>query len=376
MGSMKFKILSKPPYGIAACAFAITASREIQLFPAGEFRALDGRPKDATAWFIDAELAAAIIADLDGRDNRLVIDYEHQTLLTAENGQPAPAAGWFKQLEWREGDGLYAVDVEWTARAKQMIEAHEYKYISPVFSYDKKTGAIRRVLNAALTNNAALDGMNEVAAQAASRLLIHPTDLESLTMDMEELLKQLRWMLNLPVLATAEDILAELTKAIDIIKSAAPEAAAANFSLGAFIQANAEQIAALKVAAPDPAKFVAVQTMKALQDELAALRADVQGKEVDGLVSAALSDGRLLPAQEAWARDLGKKDLAALTAYLNTTQPVAALRGTQTGGNAPKGALDKSDPQAIANEAVKYQSEQSAIGINITTVQAVDHVTK
>lgn len=337
MGSMKFKTFSsKSPYGIAACAAAITASREIQLFPAGEFRALDGRPKDATAWIINAELAAAIIADLEGRDNRLVIDYEHQTLLTAENGQPAPAAGWFKQLEWREGDGLYAVDVEWTARATAMIEAGEYRYISPVFSYDKKTGAIRRVLNAALTNNPALDGMNEVAAEAASRLLTDSTPPESLTMDMEELLKQLRWMLNLPVLATAEDILAELNKAIDIIK-AAPEAAAANFSLGAFVKANADQIAALKAATPDPAQFVPVAAMKAVQDELAALRADVQGKEVDGLVSAALADGRLLPAQEAWARELGSKDVAALTAYLNTAQPLTALQGMQTGGRAPEG---------------------------------------
>lgn len=326
---MKFKPSLK--HGVAACAIAITASREIQLFPAGEFRSLDGRPTNAPHWFIDAGIAASIIADLEGRDNRLVIDYEHQTLLSAENGQPAPASGWFKQLEWREGDGLYAVDVEWTARAKEMIEAGEYKFISPVFSYNKKTGAIMRLLNAALTNNPALDGMDEVTAQAASRLLTHSTELESLTMDMEELLKQLRWMLNLPALATAEEIMAELTKAIDIIKSAAPEAAAASFSLGAFVKANA----ALK--APDPAKFVPVETMRAMQDDLAALRAKVHGSEVDALVTAALSNGRLLPPQESWARELGKKDIAALTAYLDTAQPVGALQGTQTGGAPPEG---------------------------------------
>lgn len=333
---MKFK--ARPlKQGIAACAIAVTASREIQLFPAGEFRSLDGRPANVAHWFIDAELAAAIIADLDARSNRLVIDYEHQTLLSAENGQPAPAAGWFKKLEWREGDGLYAVDVEWTARAKEMIEGDEYKFISPVFSYNKKTGAVTRLLNAALTNNPALDGMDEVAAEAASRLLTHSTELESLTMDMEELLKQLRWMLNLPALATADEIMAELTKAIDIIKAAAPEAAAASFSLGAFVKTNAEQVAALKAQAPDPAKFVPVETMKAMQDDLAALRAKVHGSEVEALVTVALADGRLLPPQESWARELGKKDIAALTAYLSTAQPVAALQGTQTGGVTPGG---------------------------------------
>ena len=333
---MKFKT-NPLKYGIATCAVVITASGEIQLFPAGEFRAVDGRPHDVPHWYIDAGIAAAIIADLAVRDNQLVIDYEHQTLLSATNGQPAPAAGWFKHLEWREGDGLYAVDVEWTVRAKERIETKEYKFISPVFSYDKKTGAVKNLFHAALTNNPALDGMDEVAAQAASRLLTHSTELESLTMDMEELLKQLRWMLNLPALATAEEIMAELTKAIDIIKSAAPEAAAASFSLGTFVKANADQVAALKAQAPDPAKFVPVETMKAMQDDLAALRAKVHGGEVDALVTAALSNGRLLPPQESWARELGKKDIAALTAYLDTAQPIASLNGTQTGGRQPDG---------------------------------------
>jgi phage I-like protein len=92
-------------FAIAALSVSVVASSEIQLLPAGKFRATDGRPKDVEAWFIDAEAAAIIIKEIEGRDNRLVIDYEHQTLRTVENGQPAPAAGWFKKLEWREGEG-------------------------------------------------------------------------------------------------------------------------------------------------------------------------------------------------------------------------------------------------------------------------------
>lgn len=75
--------------------------------------------------------------------------------------------------------------------------------------------------------------------------------------------------------------------------------------------------------------------MQAVQTELATLRADVNGREVDGLVTAALTDGRLLPPQEAWARGLGGKDIAALKSYLDIAQPVAALSGTQTGGKKP-----------------------------------------
>ena len=51
----------------------------------------------------------------------------------------------------------------------------------------------------------------------------------------------------------------------------------------------------------------------------------------------ALASGRLLPAQEAWARDLGKTNLAALTAYIASAQPIAALTATQTQGTPPAG---------------------------------------
>lgn len=333
--------LRKLASAIAVCAFAVTAGKEVQLLPAGKFRSLDGRPKDAPHWYIDAALAAAIIAQLDGRDNRLVIDYEHQSLLAADNGQPAPASGWFKKLEWREGDGLYAVDVEWTARAQAMIEAKEYLYISPVFSYDKKTGAVMAILNAALTNNPALDGMDEVTVQAAARFLTEGQ--ESLAMDLEELLNNIRWMLNLPTLATPEEVTAELQKAVDLIKAGNPEAAAAGFSLPALIAGRNTEIAALKSAPLDLAKYVPIDVMRAVQTELASLRAEVNAREVDGLVTAALSDGRLLPPQEAWARALGGKDVAALQGYLDTAQPVAALTGTQTGGKGPK--QDSGDAQ-------------------------------
>ncbi|SOD42322.1 phage protease [Nitrosovibrio sp. Nv4] len=326
--------LSRSAIGIAVCAFTLSASKEVQLLPAGQFRAKDGRPKDVPHWYIDAALAEIIIAEIARLNNSLVIDYEHQSLLAVSNGQPAPAAAWFKKLEWREADGLYAIDVEWTQRAAAMIEAKEYLYISPVFSYDKKTGAIKSIINAALTNNPALDGMDEVTAQAAATRFSTETQ-ELLTMNLDELLANIRWLLNLPLLATPEEIAAELQKAADVIKNGNPEAAAAGFSLPALLEARNTEIVALRAAAPDPAKYVPIDAMQAVQTELATLRADVNGREVDGLVTAALTDGRLLPPQEAWARGLGGKDIAALKSYLDIAQPVAALSGTQTGGKKP-----------------------------------------
>lgn len=364
--------------GIAACAISVSPGNEIQLFPAGEFRASDGRPKDAPHWKIDAELAAEIIVDFSARANHTVIDYEHQTLLTMQNGQPAPASGWFSKLEWRDS-GLYAIDVEWTERATTMIENGEYKYISPVFTYDKKTGAIKSLVNAALTNNPALDGMDAVAANQVSSLISQQNEQEKLSM--EELLNNLRWMLNMPVTATQDEIVAELQKAIDQIKSVATSVTSVpGFNIVALVRSHIDQIATLTVAAsnPDPAKFVAVAAMKALQDELTALKTKGSEREINEIVQAALQTGKLLPAQEAWARSLGKENLASLKSYIDSSQPIAALTGTQTDGKPPAsgGQLDTQNANAIAEAARKYQSEQADLGITVTTAQAVNFVTK
>ena len=217
-----------------------------------------------------------------------------------------------------------------------MIESGEYKYISPVFTYDRKTGAVKSLINAALTNNPALDGMDAVAASQFTQL-IDQSQQESLSM---ELLEQIRWMLNLAITATQEEVVAELQKAIDQIKSTQPAAAAsADFNIVSLIKSQADQIAALSasVDAPDPAKWVAVATMKVLQDEVASLRAEKIDRDVDEVVEVALSNGKLLPAQEDWARKLGKENIESLKQYVESAHPISALTGTQTDGKSPGG---------------------------------------
>ncbi|MCC7083181.1 MAG: hypothetical protein IT530_21140 [Burkholderiales bacterium] len=148
----------------------VTADAPVQLLPAGEFRARDGRPGLGKSWRIDAAIAARLIAVANARQTRYVIDYEHQTILAAENGKPAPAAGWFKQLEWREGKGLYAVNVRWLPEARKMIEAGQYRYISPVFTY-APSGEVQTLVAAALTNMPALDDLEVVSLQMIARAM-------------------------------------------------------------------------------------------------------------------------------------------------------------------------------------------------------------
>jgi len=93
-----------------------------------------------------------------------LIDYEHQSL---EPGAVAPAAGWFKGLEWR-ADGLYVTDARWTEKAKQMITNREYRYISPVFNYDRVTLEVTDLQSVALTNNPALRSLTDLSRVAVN----------------------------------------------------------------------------------------------------------------------------------------------------------------------------------------------------------------
>lgn len=313
----------------------IASSGEIQLTPAGRFFGRDGRPTDAPGWYIDAEIAAVLIAAAEARATPFVIDYDHQTLLAKENGKPSPAAGFFKTLQWREGTGLFAIDVTWTENAKSFIESGEYRFISPVIGYDKKTGNVTALYMAAITNNPSIDGMSDVLlSTAALHFQINPQD-PSLEIPMDELLEQLRWMLNLPVGSTAEDIQAQLTKLTEQIK-AATGTAAASFDLAGHLRAQSAQVAALSAQiaqgaiTPDPSKFVSIDVMQGLQTQVAALTAELSQKNVDDVVVAALNANKLLPAQESWAREWGARDLNGLKAYIENAPALAALTSMQT----------------------------------------------
>ncbi len=155
---------------ISSCTTqAISApSQRFRIIPAGLFRAHDGRPYCLQGWFMNGAAAQRIIATAIANKRDYLIDYEHQTLNAQSNTGAVPAAGWFKHLQWIEGDGLYVTDARWTAQASSMISSKEYRYISPVFSFDS-AGNVTGLHSIALTNNPALDGLTDLAA--ASRQL-------------------------------------------------------------------------------------------------------------------------------------------------------------------------------------------------------------
>ena len=151
---------------------ALKPGAALRILPAGSFRTKDGRPAATTAaritdWHLDASIAAQVLSVPPANAAGYVIDYEHQTLNKEKNGQPAPAAGWFRGLEWREGSGLFMAKIEWTERARTMIAGGEYRYLSPVFHFNQQTGAVTAIHSVALTNDPALIGLVDLAAASA-----------------------------------------------------------------------------------------------------------------------------------------------------------------------------------------------------------------
>lgn len=356
------------PVAIAACAFdaaSIAPDAQgrvlLQLTPSADFTPSDGREMDVPAWRINADIAQRVIAATHLGRQPAVIDYEHQTLHTEKNGQPAPAAGWMRELRWIDGRGLFA-EVELTARARDAIEAGEYRYFSPVFQYHPQTGDVQRILMGALTNNPAIHGMDAINLMAAATARFTTTNPETPPVT---LLQKLLAAIGLPATTTEE-------AALTYCSSMREQANAAIAGLQLDGNATAETVTAActslrtsAVKTPDPTQYVPVAVLSQVQGQLAALTAQVVGDRAETAIAAAKASGRLITdVQEVHARAVAKDHgLAALTAFLSVLTPIAALSGTQTGGKppVPTQAILTAEESAVA-AACGLTPEQYATG--------------
>ncbi|SIQ30778.1 phage protease [Marinobacterium stanieri] len=327
---------------IAACALQVTSNTDVvRLMPGGRFEAPRGALAGSGPWSLTEERARQIMSLAAARSTDIAIDYEHQTLLADQNGKPAPAAGWVdpKTLVWRD-DGLYG-QVKWTAAAKQAIEADEYRYLSPVFPYDKN-GEPLDILHIALTNTPAID--TAVPALAAARMAATESiEPEEDSMDKAKLLKAL----GLEDSATDEQI----EQAIEALTASASMVEQVRKALDMKEdEAVEDKVAALKAGAqPDPSQFVPVAVLNEAQEQLAALKSGSETAELDALIKEGLADGRI-PGQ-ATADWLKKQGLAACKNHLQDAPSIAALKGaTQTRGKEPE--PDNQDQATDAEVAV------------------------
>ena len=332
-----------PPY-VAALTLTIasvtgTPDGYFLVFPEGETRSGDGsgRPVECDSWKLNASNGYPLASLLNARPTDMVIDYEHQTLYTEKNGQPAPAAGWLAagQFEYVDGVGLCNRAPSWTTKARQAIGDREYRYKSPVIAYDTD-GNVTNIMNVAITNQPALLTLDELTALSAKF-----TPKQDQDKPMNPLLAYVIAALGLKESTTEDEAVTALSAQVDDFKTKATDAKVA-------IDAD-KPLAALSsvftnVAEPDPAKYVPVKTMTETVAELNAKITTLQGNQVDPnaeLLTAALSDGRLLPAQEKWAKSYAASDPVGFKAFLDNAPVIAALNSKQTHGKVDPVSGDK-----------------------------------
>ena len=114
--------------------------------------------------------------------------------------------------------------------------------------------------------------------------------------------------------------------AVFLIAAAKGDSQVAVLDVYAKLAEKEQSVAALtaQVGKPDPAKFVPVEQVAALQADFNALKSSIDKDKKSALIEAALSQGKLSPALKDWAESLS---IEALTGYLDKAAPIAALAG-------------------------------------------------
>lgn len=339
---------------IAAEAAPAAGTSWIMLLPKGSFAGRDGRgPYDAGS---DADLTEIVKATLQrAGSTELVVDYDHQTMYSAVPGVGgrAPAAGWIKEFEVRD-DGLWG-RVEWTDAAAQAIRAGEYRYISPVYLHTK-TGKVTRLISAALTNVPNLD-LAAVAARADLTTQEEPMDKIALALGLNQGAGEDAILTAINAVLTSTTAIAA---ALGLDKAAKPEAiaaqaaairasvdrvtTAAGLKAGAKVDEVVTAIQSARTASVDPAKFVPIEQVTAMQADIKALQEKLTGNEAEEAVNAAIRDGKLAPALKEWGLSLHRSDAAQFKAFIDNAPSLTAAQRTASTTPAPKNdALDETD---------------------------------
>lgn len=310
----------------------------IELLPAGpDIIGADGR-----AWTLPDP--QSLVTAFAQRNSALVVDWEHASEHRAPHGLDAPAAGWIDQIEVRDGGAVWG-RVAWTDKAAAQIAAREYRYLSPVFTYEKAGSRIVALVSAGLTNqpNLSLTALNQQGT---------PMN--------DDLLERLRYLLNLPTLATAEEILIELDKLRTQVAAAPTDIAGNRPSLSALLATalNRTEVQPLEKFVPRADYDATLIRATNAEQKLAAIETAQRDAEIAGLVESALQAGKITPATKdyylAMCRSTG--GVEAFKAFVEKATPVVG------GGNPP---LNGKPPGTDVAMNAEMQQVSAMFGNNI-----------
>ncbi len=291
----------------------------IPLLPAGQ--TITGR--DGRSWLNAApeDVVAAFVAD----GKPMPLDWEHATELKAPKGEPAPAAGWIVELALREDGSLWG-RVEWTPRGALAVTSREYRFISPVFIFDRATDLIVKLTSVGLTNrpNLHLPALNR---QSQSE--------EELSMNQQQF-AALLVALGLAPNATADQALNQVTKLSGDLATALNRAEQP--SLDKFVpKADYDAVVAKATNA---------------ETKLAEVQGHIQETAINAEIDAALKAGKITPAtveyHKAQCRQEGGLD--RFKAFCQAAPTVAADAGLdgKKPGDAEAAALNAEEAKVAA----------------------------
>ncbi len=245
------------------------APQFIHLLPAGSIQTFDGRgPYTVT----DAE---KLIADSMARSDRLVIDENHATDLSAPNGGPAPARGWITALEARE-DGIWG-RVEWTPAGSELVKSRAYRGISPVMGLNVKSPkTVVTILRASLVNQPNLRGLATLHQESD----VNATILKALGLSAE---------------ASEEDALAAIAALKEAKPDVAMQARIGEIGVALGVAADADQkviLEAARKAKDTPPAITALQSeLASVTTELNTLKTDSSRTRATTFVDGAITKG-------------------------------------------------------------------------------------
>lgn len=284
----------------------------VHLLPQGAFTGRDGRGP----WTIP-DPAAFISATARRQSQALPVDYEHQTDYATQNGQPAPAAGWIKELAPR-ADGIWG-RIEWTAKAAAHLASREYRFISPVFNYHPTTGEATALLRAGLTNVPNL----ELTALARAQ---HGAAMDEID--------ELRQLLGLDEEAKLSDIVTGVRSLVGTMDGQAMNR-------------------------PDPTRFVPMDVFQQVTAQLN-LRNQGMSEEVAlNRVELAMSQGKILPFLKDWAVSICTVSPTAFDEFMAKTGDIT---GTFAKTLSTPAGLDRKPPSSVSRLSPAEAQVAKALG--------------
>ena len=243
-------------------------------------------------------------------------DYEHQSMSASEKSGPVGASGWIDAMEVR-GNGEVWGHVGWTKQAADLIAAREYRFISPVFDYNGKTGEIIQLVSFALTNNPNLY-LRAAAAQEGDKPMAFKEKMLASMNDMGEGSTDKQH-----VAAATSCIAAHVAENPgDAPDATEPDADDAKPARKPPVAAQDDMAAhARQGGVVDPSKYVPMSMFKEVSDQIKTLRAAETTRIIHDAISV---QKKITPAQREWATDYATRDPEGFAAFLKTTAPVVS----------------------------------------------------